>query len=106
MHVSLLNKPIELYNSTKKICHFFNFPPDFHQRNGDTRWCACYKVYGVDKLSNNSNLFKKISTRPKLTLYLPTVENMVVMTGNNIHVENICLTRFSIAKHPIFKQKS
>ena len=57
--------------------HFLNFPPDFHQRNGNTRSCACYKVCGVEKLSNNSNLYKKKSTHPELTLYLPTVENMV-----------------------------
>ena len=29
-----------------------------------------------------------------------------MMTDNNIHVEKFGLTRFSIAKHPIFKQKS
>ena len=33
--------------------------------------------YGVNKLTDNWNLFKKESTRPKLTLYLPSVENMV-----------------------------
>ena len=80
MCVCLLNKPIELNHSTTYFAAFINFPPDFHQRNGDTRSCACYKVYGIDgidKLSNNSNLYKKKSTCPKLTLYLPTVENMV-----------------------------
>ena len=62
MYVYLLNKPIELYQSTTYFAIFF--PPDFHQRNGDTRSCACYKVNGVDKLSDNSNLYQKKSTRP------------------------------------------
>ena len=74
-YVCLLFKWTDWVVSLHNIfCRFFNVPPDFHQRNGDTRSCACYKVYGVDKLSNNSNLYKKKSTRPKLTLYLPTVE--------------------------------
>ena len=98
MYVCLLNKPIALYHSTTYFAVFFNFPPDFHQRNGDTRSCACYKVYGVDKLSNNSNLYKKKSTRPKLTLYLLTVENMVaqvswwlaIMFISKIFVQPVC----------------
>ena len=57
--------------------HFFHFPPDFHQRNGDTRSCACYNVYGADNLSTISNLCKKKSTRPKLALYLPMVANIL-----------------------------
>ena len=57
--------------------HFRNFPPKFCQRNGDSRSCANYKFYGVNKLTDNWNLLKKESTRPKLTLYLPSVENMV-----------------------------
>ena len=54
-----------------------NFPQDIYQRNGDSRSCALYKVYGVDKLTDNWNSSKKESTRPKLTLYLQSVENMV-----------------------------
>ena len=77
MYVCLLNKSIEFYYSATYFAVSFYFPPDFHQRNGDTRSCSSYKVYGVDKLTNNSNLYKKKSSRPKLTLYLPTVENMV-----------------------------
>ena len=78
MYVCLLNKSIELYHFTTYFAiFFFNFPQDFHQSNGGTRSCAGYKVYGIDKLSNNSNLYKKKPTRPKLTLYLPTVKNMV-----------------------------
>ena len=99
-----------IYYCSQWVGTNFNFSPDFQQRNGDTGSCAGYKVYGVDKLSNNSNLYKKKSTRPKLTLYLPTVtkygRTSFVMTGNNVHVKNFCLTRFSIAKHPIFKQES
>ena len=67
---------IELYHSKTYFAIFFNFPPDFHQRNGHTRSCTCYKVCGVDKLSNNSNLYQEKSIRPKLTLYLATIENM------------------------------
>ena len=78
MYVCLLNEPIELYHSTGYFAiFFFNFPPDFHQCDGDTRSCACYKVYGVDNLSNNPNLYKKKSTCPKLNILLPTIENMV-----------------------------
>ena len=77
MYVYLLNKPIELYHSTTYFAIFLYFPPDFQQRNGDTRSCARYNVYGVDNFSNNFNSYKKDSTCPKLTLYLPTVENMV-----------------------------
>ena len=55
-------------------------------------------MYDVGKLPDNWNSYKKESTRPKLTLYLPSVENMVayifMMTGNNIHGESFCLTRF------------
>ena len=56
---------------------FFIFPPDFQQRNEDTRSCVFYKVYGVDKLSSNKNVHKKKSTRPKSTLYLARVENVI-----------------------------
>ena len=42
--------------------------------NGDSRSWACYKAYGVDKLTDNSNLYNKKSARPKLNLYLPSVE--------------------------------
>ena len=59
------------------FCCFLNFPPDFYQHNEDSRSCARYKVYGVDKLTVNWNLYKKELTRPKSTLYLPSVENMV-----------------------------
>ena len=65
---------ISLYNI---FCRFRNFPPDFYQRNWDRRSCACYKVYWEDKLSDNWNLYEKESTRSKLTLYIPSVENMV-----------------------------
>ena len=51
--------------------------PDFYQRNGDNRSCACYKVYGVDKLTDNWNLYKKESICLTLILYLPSVENIV-----------------------------
>ena len=78
MYVCLLNKPVKLYHTTTYFAIFFNFPPDFHKRNADTRSCACYELSGVDTWSNNNwNLFKNESTRSKLTLYLPTVENMV-----------------------------
>ena len=84
-HVCLPFKGTDWVVSLDNIfCHFFSFPSNFYQRNGYTWSCACYKVYGVDKLSNTWNLYKK-SIRIHLTLYL---------------------TRFSIAKHPIFKQKS
>ena len=89
MYVCFIKKPIELYHFTTYFAIFLNFPPDFHQRNGDSRSCACCKVYGVDKLINNWNLYKE-STRPKLILYLPTFEKYgrtyFVMIGNNVHV--------------------
>ena len=76
-YVCLLVKQTDWMASLHNIfCHFFHFPPDFHQRNGDTGSCACYNVYGADNLSIISNLCKKKSTRPKLALYLPMVENM------------------------------
>ena len=53
MYVCLLDKLIGLYHSTTYFAILFIFPPDFHQLNGDTRSRACYKVYGIDKLSNN-----------------------------------------------------
>ena len=34
-------------------------------------------VCGADKLNDNWNVYKKDSTRPKLTLYLTNVENVV-----------------------------
>ena len=77
MYFCLLNKPVELYHSTTYFAIFLYFPQDFQQRNGDTRSCACYKVYGVGNFSNNSNSYDKESTCPKLTLYLPPVQNMV-----------------------------
>ena len=90
------NDWVESHNNI--FCRFRNFPPDPYQRNVDNRSCACCKVYSVDNLTENINLWKKESTRPKLTLYLPSVENMVAcifaMPGNNIHVESFCLTPF------------
>ena len=84
---------------TNKFCRFLNFPPDYYQRNRNNTSCARYKVYGVDRLSDNWNLYKAESTHPKSTLYLASVENMValiiVMTGDNIQAEGFCLTRFS-----------
>ena len=59
------------------FCSFLNFPPDCYHRNGDKRSRVCYKVYGVDKLTNNWNLYKKESTHPKSTLYVPRFKNMV-----------------------------
>ena len=63
------------------------------QRNGDTRTCACYKVFGVNKLNNSWNLYKKNFTRPKSN---PTNNwkygrAYFVMIGNTIYVENACL---------------
>ena len=52
------------------FCRFLNIPPDFHQRNGDSRSSACYNVYGVDELTDIWNFHKKESTRPELTIYL------------------------------------
>ena len=59
------------------FCRFLNFPTDFYLHNWDSKSRACYKVYWVDKLTDNWNLYKKESTRPELTLYLPSAENMV-----------------------------
>ena len=73
MYACLLNKPIELYHSTTYFATFyislqiFNNVMETPDRN---------KVYGVDNFSNNSNSYKE-STCPQLTLYLPTVDNMV-----------------------------
>ena len=72
--VILINWVVPLH---KICCRFLNFPPYFYQRNRDSRSCACYKVYGVDKLTDNWNLYMKESTRSKSTLYLPSVENMI-----------------------------
>ena len=83
MYVCLLNKPIELYHSTTYFAIFLYFPPDFQQRNGDTRSCACYNVYGVENVSNNSNSYNKESTCPKLTLWNNS-RIYFVMTGNNV----------------------
>ena len=66
-------------------------------------------MYDVGKLTDNWNSYKKESTRPKLTLYLPSVENMVayifMMTGNNIHGESFCLTRFFLLKDIQYSSK-
>ena len=74
------------------LSRFLNFPPDFYQRNSGNRSSAWHKVYGVDNLTNNWNLYKKESTCPKSNIYLPSVENMIVhilvMTVNNIHVNS------------------
>ena len=51
MHVCLLKKTIALYHPT-----------------------TCYKVYDVDKFSDNWNLYKAEFTHPKSILYLPSVE--------------------------------
>ena len=75
MYVCLFNKAIELYHSTAYFAIFLISLQIFVIETPDR--VACYKVYGEDKLSNNLNLYKKKSTCPKLTLYLPTVENMV-----------------------------
>ena len=77
MYACLLNKPIELHHSTTYFAIFCISFQIFNNGNGDTRSCACYKVYGEDNFSNNSNSYNKESTCPKLTLHLPTVENMV-----------------------------
>ena len=58
------------------FCRFLDFLPDVYQRNGDSRLCACYKVYDVDTLTDNWNIYKE-PIRPKLTPYLPSVEDMV-----------------------------
>ena len=77
-YVYLFVKETDWFVSLQDIFwRFFNFPPNSHKRKGDNRSCAWYIVYGVDKLGNNSNLYMKKSTRPKLTLYLPRVENVV-----------------------------
>ena len=84
MYVCLLKKPIEFYRSTTYFAIFLISLSDFHQRNGEN---TCCKICGVDKLTNNWNLYKK-STRPKLTLYiyqeLKYGRTYFFMTGNNI----------------------
>ena len=70
-HVCLLIKETDL------IVSLHNFPLDFYQRHRDSRSCTCYKVCGVEKLTDNWNLYKKESTCPKLDLYLRNVDNMV-----------------------------
>ena len=77
MYVCLLNKAFELYDSTTYFAIFLISLQIFTIVMETPDRVACYKVYGVDKLSNNLNLYKKKSTCPKLTLYPPTVENMV-----------------------------
>ena len=76
MYVCLLNKPIKLYDSTTYLA-FFSISLQIFTYVMETPNRVHVTVYGVDKLSNNSNVYKKKSTRPKLTLYLPTVENIV-----------------------------
>ena len=76
MYVCLLNKPIELYHSTT----YFDISLIFLQILTDISEspdCVHFTKSMVDNLSNNSNLYKKRSTCPKLTLYLPTVKNMM-----------------------------
>ena len=78
MNVCLLSKPIELYRSTKYFAIVFISLQIFTSViETPDRVRVTNKVYGVDNLSNNSNVYKKKLTRPKLTHYLPTVENMV-----------------------------
>ena len=78
MNVCLLSKPIDLYRSTKYFAIVFISLQIFTSViETPDRVRVTNKVYGVDNWSNNSNLYKKKSTRPKLTRYLPTVENMV-----------------------------
>ena len=56
-YVCLLIKETDWVVSLHNIfTRFRNFPPDFYQRNGDSRSYACYKVYDVDKLTDNWNL--------------------------------------------------
>ena len=77
-YVCLLVKETDWALSLHNIfCRFLNFPPDFYQRNRNNTSCAYYKVYGVDKLSNNWDLYKAESTHPESTLCLLSVENMV-----------------------------
>ena len=67
-YVCLLGEYTDWVESLHNIfCHFINFPPDFHQRNGDIRSCVCCKVYGVDKMCYNSDFYKKKSPRLKST---------------------------------------
>ena len=73
MYVCLFNKPIELYHSRKHYASFLN-SLQFYQHNKDSRSRA---FYGVEKLPDNWNVYKKDSSRPKLTICLPRVENMV-----------------------------
>ena len=70
MYVSLLRKPIELYHCTTYFAVFLIFLQIF------TNVMETKIVCGVDKLINNWSLYKE-STRPKLTLYLQRVANMV-----------------------------
>ena len=56
---------------------FLLFPSKLLTMYWRRRSCACYKVCGVDKLTDNWNLYRKEFTHPKLTLYVPRVENMV-----------------------------
>ena len=76
--VCLLVKRLLSCITPQLFCPFLNFPPNFYQCKGDSRSCACYKDYGVDKLTDIWNLYKEESARPKFTLYLRSVENIVV----------------------------
>ena len=98
-YVCLLVKKNDWVISLLNIfCRFLNFPPDVYQRNWDSKLCAYYKVYCVDKLTDNWNLYMKDSTRAELTLYLPSVENMVAYILWWLAIifmsKFFCLTRF------------
>ena len=74
LYVCLLKKPIELYHSTKHFAVFLNFTRDF---TNVMETANRVQICVVEKLTDNSNLYQKESTCPKLTLYLPGIENMV-----------------------------
>ena len=108
MYVCLLSKSVELYHSATYFAVFLISLQILYQRNGDSKSCACYKLYGVDKLNDNWNSYEKESTRPKSTRYLPSVENMVayiltwlaIIFMSKVFVKHV----FSVERHPIFKQ--
>ena len=66
MHICLLNKPIELYHSTTYFAIFSTSLQIF--TNVMETPDLLHVTKSMDKLSKNSNLYKKKFTRPQSTL--------------------------------------